>query len=411
MLALLFGFALLLAQDARPEPQPQPRPALTRARLLETLAAIVKAAEQLEQLGESAESRDLARRIAWLAETLGQDIENPPGRADQDVPEVTPDGLLPRVRVRVKRADPARWMPVAAHTQVFSEWGTTPKDSPPGGTSNRSFVGQHFSARSPGRAVFTTFTEPHRDFTFQDCIFEGARGADGQVRARWGIRAYDVIDWRFLRCEWRNIPDEHGCYLSAPGSVLWQKCRFEGIGSQAIQVVYRWQGQGAGETSNPGLRSMGGLQHVSECLFLECGKPSGGRPGFALSFFEGPRASVRIEGCYLRTLNSPHLNGEGLPASSYGAIMVHDRPRVELLDTYVHFARPDRDVIQIWNADEVLIQDCEIIEGTIELRNCKRVRVTGNTGGARLIVGSGIDYVWPMSSVRHEGPISLDYGH
>ena len=47
----------------------------------------------------------------------------------------------------------------------------------------------------------------------------------------------DVIDWRFLRCEWRNIPDEHGCYLSAPGSVLWQKCRFEGIGSPFRRIM------------------------------------------------------------------------------------------------------------------------------------------------------------------------------
>jgi hypothetical protein len=120
---------------------------------------------------------------------------------------------------------------------------------------------------------------------------------------------------------------------------------------------------------------------------------------------------VRIEGTYMRTLASPHLDAQGVPSSSYGAIMVHGRPRVELLDTYVHYARPDRDVIQIWNAEEVLIQDCEIVEGTIELRNCERVRVTGCTGAARLVVGSGVDYVWPMSSVRYEGPISEDYGH
>jgi hypothetical protein len=150
---------------------------------------------------------------------------------------------------------------------------------------------------------------------------------------------------------------------------------------------------------------------VAESLFLECGKPSGGRPSYALSFFEGPRADVRIEGCYVRTLASPHLDPQGVPSSSYGAIMVHGRPRVEILDTYVHYARPDRDVIQIWNADEVLIQDCEIVEGTIELRNCKRVRVTGCTGGAKLVVGNGVDYVWPMASVRYEGPISEDYGH
>jgi hypothetical protein len=401
----------LVAPQEPAEPAQPPRRALTRERLLGDLGAIADAARRLAELTEAEEARRLAERVRALAEELREDLESPPPAADGAPEEATPAGLLPRVRTRFRRADPERWMPPAATRTISSEWGTTPKDGGGGATSNRVFKGERHAARAPGRAVFTTFTEPHRNFTFQDCVFEGAPGADGVVRTRWGIRAYDVIDWRFLRCEWRNLPDEHGCYLSAPGSVSWQKCRFEGIGSQAIQVVFRTEGAGASETSNPGLGKLGGLQHVAECLFLECGKPSGGRPSYALSFFEGPSADVRIEGCYLRTLSSPHLDPQGVPSSSYGAIMVHGRPRVELLDTFVHYARPDRDVIQIWNAEEVLIQDCEIVEGTIELRNCKRVRVTGCTGGARLIVGSGVDYVWPMASVRHEGPISDDYGH
>lgn len=407
----LVTLAALALQDPAGDAAARERRALSRERLLAELATIAEAAQRLAELGQGEEALRLAGRIRALADGLREDLENPPRGDEAVAEEATPPGLLPRVRTRYRRADPSRWMPVAAVKPVVSEWGTTPKDGGGGATSNRVFQGERHSARAPGRAVFTTFTEPHRNFIFQDCVFEGAPGADGVVRTRWGIRAYDVIDWRFLRCEWRNLPDEHGCYLSAPGSVLWQKCRFEGIGSQAIQVVYRTEGAGAGETSNPGLRSIGGLHHVAESLFLECGKPSGGRPSYALSFFEGPRANVRIEGCYLRTLASQHLDPQGVPSSSYGAIMVHNRPRVELLDTFVHFARPDRDVIQIWNADEVLIQDCEIVEGTIELRNCRRVRVTGCTGGAKLIVGNGVDYVWPMASVRHEGPVSVDYGH
>lgn len=409
-IALLAAAALGLQEPAEDAAAPPRRP-LSRGRLLGELAVIADAARRLGELSQGEEAQRLAQRIGALAKELREDIADPPTTADGPAETSTPPGLLARVRTRFRRADPERWMPVAATRAVHSEWGTTPKDGGGGATSSRVFKGERHSARAPGRAVFTTFTEPHRDFTFQDCAFEGAPGADGVVRTRWGIRAYDVMDWRFLRCEWRNLPDEHGCYLSAPGSVSWQKCRFEGIGSQAIQVVFRTEGAGAGETSNPGLRTLGGLQHVAESLFLECGKPSGGRPSYAISFFEGPRADVRIEGCYLRTLASPHLDPQGVPCSSYGAIMVHGRPRVEILDTYVRYARPDRDVIQIWNADEVLIQDCEIVEGTIELRNCKRVRVTGCTGGARLLVGTGVDYVWPMARVRHEGPISQDYGH
>lgn len=406
----LLALAALALQDPAGEATAPARRPMSRERLLGELTAIADAARRLSELNDTEEARRLAERIRSLALELREDIESPPPAAAGPAEESTPAGLLARVRTRFRRADPERWMPVAATRTVYTEWGTTPKDGG-GATSNRVFKGERHSARAPGRAVFTTFTEPHRNFIFQDCVFEGAPGADGVVRTRWGIRAYDVMDWRFTRCEWRNLPDEHGCYLSAPGNVTWQKCRFEGIGSQAIQVVFRTDGAGAGETSNPSLRNMGGLHHVAESLFLECGKPSGGRPSYAISFFEGPRADVRIEGCYLRTLSSPHLDAEGVPSQSYGAIMVHNRPRVELLDTYVHYARPDRDVIQIWNADEVLIQDCEIVEGMIELRNCKRVRVTGCRGGAKLVVGNGVDYVWPMAGVRYEGPITEDYGH
>jgi hypothetical protein len=413
MLVTLLALALATAlgtgaQAAAAQQDPKPEPPITLERVLERLDAIAQAAERLEAMGASEESRALALRIRQMAQSLKQEIETPRG-PPPEAPQSAE--LLPRVSVSGRRADPKSWQPVTVRKQVRTEWGTNAKDAPPGGTSNRIFIGEHHAALAPGSPIFKTHTEPHRDFTFQDCIFEGAAGPDGKPRARWGIRAYDVIDWRFVHCEWRNIPDEHGCYLSAPGSVVWNKCRFLDMGSQAIQVVYRWEGGSAHETSNPALRAVGGLQHVSECIFLECGKPSGGRPAFALSFFEGPIARVRIERSYLQTLYSQHLDHEGLPAWSYGAIMVHDRPRVELIDNYIHYRKPDRPVIQIWNVDEVLIQDCEIVEGTIELRNCKRVRITGNKGGAHVVVGAGVEGVWPMSSVRHEGPLAVDYPH
>jgi hypothetical protein len=264
---------------------------------------------------------------------------------------------------------------------VRSSWGTNPEVTSQA-SGSRLFQGQHHLAPAPGGSVMGTLYHLHRDYTFRDCIFEGAPGPDGRVTTRWGIRAYDVVDWSFLHCEWRNIPDEHGCYLSAPGSVLWRQCRFEGMGSQAIQVVYRWEPPAAHETSDPRLRELGGLQHVDQCIFLECGKPTGGRPAYALSFFGGPRCDVRIERSYIQTLESQHLDYLGQPSSSYGAIMVHDRPRVEILDTYVHYRRPDRPVIQIWNVEEVVIQGCEVVEGTIEIRNCGKVRLIGNTGAA-----------------------------
>lgn len=413
VLAGALGVPLRQESPPTPAPAPQPdaqeRPAVTRQWLQVRLDAIAKGATRLKELAADDEQRQLAQRVAWLAQDTRTQLEavaappSPPpaaAAAGQGAP-------LEPLELSGERADPARWRPVKPSRTVKTLWGTNLREAAQQSGSPR-FAGEHHLAVSSGAAVLSTHYQEHRDFTFRECILEGAPTADGRLTTRWGVRAYDVIDWRFEHCEWRNIPDEHGCYLSAPGSVLWSQCKFEGIGSQAIQVVFRTDPAHVHETSNPALREIGGLQHVVECLFLECGKPSGGRPAYALSFFEGPKCDVRIERCYVQTRESHHLDHLGMPSSSYGAIMVHDRPRVEILDTYVDFRRPDRAVIQIWNVEEVVIQGCEVPEGEIELRNCGRVLLRGNKGGARVVIGTGPAYSWPMPHVVHEGPIERD---
>ncbi len=388
-----------------------PSQPVTRERVLAHLDAIARGAQRLTELSESEEGRMVAERIRWLAASLHDDIEaSTPGRSASEGPGDPGNGGGDEGQSG-ERADPKRWRAVRAPEVRSGEWGGFPTKGPSAVTAERRFIGQHFRFVSRGGAVLVTPTALMKDYVFKDCIIEGAPDRDGVIKTRWGVRAYDVIDWKFLHCEFRNIPDEHGCYLSAPGSVLWSRCRFENIGSQAIQVVYRWQPPNLHETTNPALRDIGGLQHVQECLVLEVGKPSGGRPSYALSFFEGPRCDVKIERCFIQTLGSQHLSDQGLPCASFGAIMVHDRPRVELFDNFVNYRKPDRDVIQIWNVEEVVIEGCEVTEGLIELRNCGKVRVRGNRGGARLRVGTGPAYTWPMQNVRHEGPLTQDYEH
>jgi hypothetical protein len=423
---LAAGLGATRRQDPAPAPAPAQvppagpaaaretpeKPAVTRQWLQVRLDAIAKGAARLKELADDDEERQLAQRIAWLAHDTSVQLESiaPPAEAPAPPPSSKADGERPALEaleLSGERADPTRWRPVKPTREVRTLWGTNLEEAAQK-TGSKRFVGEHHLAVSSGAAVLSTHYREQRGFTFQDCILEGAPAADGRLTTRWGVRAYDVIDWRFQHCEWRNIPDEHGCYLSAPGSVLWSQCKFEGIGSQAIQVVYRTDPAHAHETSNPALGEIGGLQQVVECLFLECGKPSGGRPAYALSFFEGPRCDVRIERSFVQTRGSHHLDHLGMPSSSYGAIMVHDRPRVEILDTLVDYHRPDRAVIQIWNVEEVVIQGCEVTEGEIEVRNCGRVLLKGNKGGARVTVGTGPAYSWPLPHVIHEGPIDQD---
>jgi hypothetical protein len=397
------------AAEPAPDPETPERTAVTRQWLQVRLDAIAKGATRLKELADDDEERQLAQRIAWLASDTSAQLDAPAASDSgaEGKPGPEEQAALEPLELSGERADPSRWRPVKPGKLVRTQWGTNIQQASEQSGSKR-FAGEHHLAVSSGGAVLSTFYREHRGFTFQECILEGAPAADGRLTTRWGVRAYDVIDWRFLHCEWRNIPDEHGCYLSAPGSVLWSKCKFEGIGSQAIQVVFRTDPAHAHETSNPALGEIGGLQHVVECLFLECGKPSGGRPAYALSFFEGPRCDVRIERCFVQTRESHHLDHLGLPSSSYGAIMIHDRPRAEILDTFVDYRKPDRAVIQIWNVEEVVIQGCEVTEGEIELRNCGRVLLKDNKGGARVIIGTGPAYSWPMPHVIHEGPIERD---
>ena len=165
---------------------------------------------------------------------------------------------------------------------------------------------------------------------------------------------------------------------------------------------------------------------VSECVFLEVGKPSGGRPSYAISAFEGPRSPLRVERCVLRTVGSLRGDGSGGERDCYGAVMAHERDRFELVDTFVEYPRGDRDVVQVWRCSDgvagtpdVVITGCRVLADTfvdVRVSEGDTVVVEGNAGStARLRVSTNAPDTWPgrpgwePARVLHEGALADDW--
>lgn len=242
--------------------------------------------------------------------------------------------------------------------------------------------------------------------SIKDCIIHPNFGP-GWFDLKWGLRCFDVADWSVIDSHFRDIPGEHGMYLNVNGSVHWVSCLFFNIGSQAIQCVFR-----PNETLEPGLITAPGLLHVEKCIVKECGQWNGDRPAYALSFFPSGQ-DVLITGSVVETLNQPNW-ASGVPGYlSFGAIMAHEHPSVTIERTVVNYAKPNRDVVQLWNNKATVMRGVHVSEGIVEIRATnwegKTVKVEGCRGGAKLRIAQGPLYQWPPAKILHEGPISAGF--
>lgn len=272
-----------------------------------------------------------------------------------------------------------------------------------------------------------------RPLAWTNVRVRGARGPDGAPRSRWGMIAFDVEGWSFVRCTFRDIPDEHGLYLTTLGGLRFERCLFTEIGSQAIQIVSAVPGtprseqtahQGDWKAYSDARRDQ--VHLISECVFLEVGKPSGGRPSYAISAFEGPRNPLRVERCVLRTTGSVRVGPSGRENDCYGAVMAHERDRFELVDTYIEYPRGDRDVVQVWHCSDgkpgtpdVVVRGSRVIADTlvdVRVAEGDTVVIEGNLGStATLRVSTNPPETWPgrpgwdPARVLREGPLSEDW--
>lgn len=391
------------------------------------LARIEFALEALRRSGDDGALRDKA--VAAIAEAVAALRALPPESAtsSEPAPAATGGAAIPEgpwIRPELAGAKP----PFA--TALEYDWGHDPHKE-----GWHTLESADLAGRMQGVGVVQTHyhgTEG-RPLAWTNVQVRGAPGADGAPRSRWGVIAFDVEGWSFERCTFRDIPDEHGLYLTTLGGLSFERCLFESIGSQAIQIVGAVPGTPRAEgTAHQGdwqawVDARRGEYHlIRECVFLEVGKPAGGRPSYAISAFEGPRNPLRVERCVLRTTQSRRRDGDGRERDCFGAIMAHQRDRFELVDSYVEYPRGDRDVIQIWHCSDgvpgtldVLVRGSRVLADTlvdVRVSPGDTVAIEGNAGStARLRVCTNPADTWPGrpgwddARVLHEGPLSEDW--
>jgi hypothetical protein len=384
------------------------------ARIEFALAALRRAGDDAG-LRESA-ARAIAEAVAALRVWQATAAAPPPARAP------VPEGPW---------IDPARAGARPPFARVLeSEWGWDPHAEGWHTLESADLAGRQ-------RGVGVVHTHYHgtqgKPLAWTDVVVRGAPAEDGAPRSRWGVIAFDVEGWSFTHCTFRDIPDEHGLYLTTLGGVRFERCLFEAIGSQGIQIVGAVPGTPRAEQTAHQAdwqvwsdARRGETHLISECAFLEVGKPSGGRPSYAISAFEGPRNPVRIERCVLRTTQSLRADGDGVERDCFGAVMAHQRERFELVDSYIEYPRGDRDVVQVWNCsdgvagtpDVVITGSRVIADSTVDVRVAEgdTVVVEGNAGStARLRVSTNPPETWPGrpgwddARVLREGPLAEDY--
>jgi hypothetical protein len=256
-------------------------------------------------------------------------------------------------------------------------------------------------------------TSPLKPLRLRDCWVQGG------PRTRWGFRCYGPKDWTLSNTKIFDIKDEHGCYFNSCWNITWQGVRFENIGSQGIQVVWR-----DAEARNPDIcrdpygDGTGAVQKVTGCVFLEVGQPTGSRPSYAASFFERQPSTTRIpvdvviERSWFEASKHANHQAAGGPWHSFGAIMIHGRRRAVIDSNIVRYSKPNRAVIQVWDCDELVLTNSEVLEGLVDIRNVDVIRIHANTGDASVQIADGPLYSPPNDTrltVIHKGLISANF--
>lgn len=419
LFVVLFALAAAAAgQTARPA-------ATSLAQEVERhLAAIEWALEALRNHpGDTRIAERAERSMRESTAAIRRLVAGPAQEAPRDTPEVgIPEGAWIQPALVGARGP-------FQHVLV-TDWGWNPLEQ-----NWLTLESADLSGRERGVGIVSSHYEGTHGapLAWTDVLVRGALDESGQPRSRWGLIVFDVEGWSFSQCTFRDIPDEHGIYATTLGGLRFERCLFENIGSQAIQIVGAVPGtpraeQTAHQTDwrEYSAARAAETHSIVECVFLEVGQPTGGRPSFAISAFEGPRNPVRIERCVLRTRASAHPDGGGVTRDSFGAVMAHQRSRFELLDTYIEYLDGDRDVIQVWNCSDgvagtpdVVLRGNRVLAGQwvdIRVQPGDTVVIEGNAGStARVRISSNPPDVWPHQAswdparVLHEGALADDY--
>ena len=199
-----------------------------------------------------------------------------------------------------------------------------------------------------------------------------APGLDAS-QLKWGTREYNAPERLFVACDFTEIPQEHGLYVSNSGSTVLEGCTFLRVGSQGAQWAYRPEPyQQYGADNMPYAEEP---EHtVIDSHFVDCGQ-GGTRPSFSLTYFSpGTSAfpgTLRIENSsFVADWNVPR-SGDG--CRSTGALVVTPSQgnvplegqnmmrSVWVKNSLFDYTKGDRSIASIRSVDEVVFEDCAFI--------------------------------------------------
>jgi len=330
---------------------------------------------------------DLSRRVARIENALAQPILpaiNPPEPPEPPEPPQPPDPPTPRprfnaldcmdndaatnklVRLPALRKERAPRRDVQALGDIRADdWQT----------GERLFWEDQNSVVPKGYNQWSSNLHKgelkRRGGSYAWCNIGVAPGLDAS-QLKWGTREYNAPERSFYNCDFTEIPQEHGLYVSNSGSTTLDRCTFLRVGSQGAQWAYRplpyqqYDADNMPYDENP-------THVVTDCHFVDCGT-GGTRPSFNLTYFS-PGTSVFpgslsiVGSSFVSDWSQARPDGKrstgGLvvtPSQGNEPLRTTNMMReVYLYNCLFDFTAGDRSMISIRSTDEIVFEECAFI--------------------------------------------------
>jgi hypothetical protein len=200
----------------------------------------------------------------------------------------------------------------------------------------------------------------------------GVAPGPGATQLKWGTREFNVPFRQFLKCDFTEIPREHGFYVSNYEGTEVRDCTFLRCGSQGVQFAHRPEPYQQYEGDN--LPYAEPPSHVvTNCHFVD-NAYKGDRPSFNLTYFnpgtsENP-GSILVQDCtFVCNWPEPKFYA-GKELRSTGAMVVGNMQgnqplagnpmmeRIVLKNNLYDYTKNDRAVVELRSVEELVIEDC-----------------------------------------------------
>ncbi len=193
----------------------------------------------------------------------------------------------------------------------------------------------------------------------------------GAPQLKWGTREFNAPDRFFLDCDFTEIPQEHGLYVSNAADTTLDRCTFLRVGSQGAQFAHRDNAYQQYDPDNMPYAERP-THVVRDCHFIDCAY-GGTRPSFNLTYFSPGTSrqpgSILIEDSSF-VCNWPTQRADG--HRSTGALVIcrgqgtdplvpsigQMMSDVTIRNSLFDFTEGDRQIACIRSVEELVIEEC-----------------------------------------------------